>query len=177
MPDDLLGLAPDDTFTPQYDAGSLAESADAIRRSINVSDPRSLYFNKPELAKSALAAAEAKIAAAYARSGIAEPRPATPEEQHRAQFRMLEMNGNLKAALDDRLASLAERNTTDRLQQMGAELRNELGAETYDLMVSQAKHAVEGVLPPAVLADRLLLRTLAAQGKYTLAYEQTKPRK
>jgi hypothetical protein len=176
MPDDVLGLGPDDTFTPQFDPGSLETTAKAIRDSINVNDPRSLYFNKPELAKSALAAAEAKIAAAYARSGIAEPRPATPEEQHRAAFGMLEMNGNLKAALDDRLASLAERNTTDRLQQMGAELRNELGADAYDQMVVHARNAVEGNLPAAVLADRLLLQSLAAQGKYVAAYETTKPR-
>jgi hypothetical protein len=180
MPDDLLGLAPDNTFTPQYDAGSMHETAERIRASIDPNNPRSLYYGKAAEAKAALDAAEARIGVAYARAGIPQPKPPTPEEiaqqQHAAAF-SLTPNPNLTEMLDSRLEGLEERHTPDQLRAMAGALRQELGPAAYDELVAMAKHGVEGEIPAAVLADHMLLKNLGAWGKYNRAYETTKPRK
>jgi hypothetical protein len=150
-----------------HDDGGLRTTAAAIRATLSVTDPKSMYFGRPEAA----AAAEANVKAALLRANVTERPAATAEQiaaaQHSESFRFLTMNPNLAALVDERAAAVTN------VEQAAKVLRTQLGAATYDAMVADARHARSDLAGAA--GDVHALRILASHGKYLAAHNRTKP--
>src|SRR4051794_34971221 len=103
---------PAETFTlptsvPHNDAG-LLDTVARIRSTLNVADPKSMYFGRPEAA----AAAEANIQAAMLRAGVSDPGLMTAEQlaaqQHDQSYRLREMPAGLVETIDARSAAVGD---------------------------------------------------------------------
>jgi hypothetical protein len=157
---------PDDfvlpTELPPVDPGPLLDTAARIRSTLSTTDPASQYFGRPDAAK----AAETNVAAMLLRAGVAE-RPAETAEQiaaqqHAASVRFGTMPAGLVSTIDERVAAVEQRGN---VESQAKALRDQLGAATYDALVTEARHARAELGGAA--ADLIALRLLSAQGRYT----------
>lgn len=166
----LKDLLPTEPAGP--DPGRLRSLAGEIRRHVNVADPKSLYFGKPDLA----AAAELQIKATLLRAGVPEVVPETPQQlaqrQYEESWPARETPPALAAMMEARVAALTALGEPHIARETAA-LQDRLGPE-YARLVSLARQA-GGTVAPAAFSDETLLRQLAAHGSYNLARNRAKP--
>jgi hypothetical protein len=159
------------TSVPHDDAG-LRATAEAIRATLSTTDPRSMYFGRPDAA----AAAEANVKAAFLRAGVSERPTTTPEQlaasQHDAAFRLRDMPAGLVSTIEERAAAVVARGNVDQQAQA---LRAQVGDAAYDELVADARHARPELA--GVAGDLHALKMLANHGRYLAAYARTKPGK
>lgn len=134
-----------------------------------LADPTGPYAARPDLKE----AAEIRMAALLLRAGV-QPKVETPEslaqQQHDERFQFRELHPNQVELIDQRVAEVEKGD----VKRQAAELRQQVGADEYDAMVSEAKR-VRPELGGAA-ADLTVLRLLAQNGRYRSAYEAGKPR-
>jgi hypothetical protein len=157
--------------TPQPDHTSLLESVAAIRRTAN--DPEGLYRGRPDLQL----AAELNVKTMLAHAGVEEPTSSQlAERRHNAQWNFAGSDVNLQIAetinmRSEMVAGLGEPALVERV----ADLRRQLGPETYDMLVEQAgESGIE--LTSAVRDDLNSLKLLAVRARYLDAYHASKPK-
>jgi len=140
-------------------------------------DPTSpIYAGHPER----VAQSERAIQVLLARANIVEEPETvmqTAEREHAAAFSMTEMHPNMKEIVASRVAAV------EALGEFGIkarreEVRQELGFRQHDELIRLARATLPAgkPLPIAIEADLHALRLVAAQGKYLLARDATKPK-
>lgn len=145
----------------------LLETAAAIRKTLN--DPDGLYSKNPD----AKARLEMNLQATLLRAGAKDPvetAQSVAEQQHEGRFSLKDLHPNVTAIINERTAELGKLDKT-AVDRLAADLREELGAETYDRLVKDAGSAAT----PAVRADAYALKMLANHGKYMSMYRATAP--
>src|SRR5829696_6020051 len=145
------------------DHSGLQEIAAAIRRKVNVEDPASLYYRRPDLA----AQAELNVKATLLRAGVTEQletAESLARKQHEAAW---PSSVGMAPAVADLIRERTEELTAqgdETIKRQAAELRERLGAQDYDKLVSEARESGRDVTPAAT-ADLHSLKLLASRGR------------
>lgn len=153
------------------DPTNLQRIAANIRATINVSDPASLYYNRPDLAKEA----ELRLKALEIRAGALTPQ-LTPERlaaEQTAQHWDVKPNPAFEQLLANRTADLLALGDA-RLEERASALA-EIGPP-YFTMLEQAKAGLgfAEVVALVVRSDEHLLRQAAARGRFHQAKQRAK---
>lgn len=179
-------MPPSDTATPPPEFvgfGSEPPDAETIARAeagvqaqlgaINVHDPQSVFYQRPDLADQYRADLEAKFAVIRDRYGVAAPVAPTPEQRRAAAFAEEwpedAIDPRWREAIGEQVAAEAALPQHER-QQRERDLRKELGDE-FSQLVEQARATLKAgeTLPPAAFTSRFVLLNLAAAGRYQTA--------
>jgi hypothetical protein len=157
-----LGRAQFEARKQQPDhSGLLANAATLRARHTDPADPQ-FGDGKGGFRADRVATSERELAALLLRAGAVAPVEtvqSVAERQHAGQWTQTELNPNLAALVNERVAAIPEHEITER----SAALRAELGDAEYARLVADAEHVG---LPPAARADKFALKTLAAHGRY-----------